>query len=279
MKKEETLRMVGRRVNLLSAISVSMLVFCVLLVLCLLLADIFYLGEKGLSRQEMLALFTSKAILRALWVSLSTSIATLIFVTITALPAGYALSRYRFPGRALINTLVDVPIFLPPVVIGVSLLAFFGSGLGAGIRDFLEGMGISLVSWLGIVICQYVISMSYGIRSVKAAFDANTHDLEEIACTLGCSRWQAFWKVSIPLAWPGIVAGCILVWARGLGVFGPVMVFVGTGPRVQVMPTMIWLELSVGSIEVSLAIAIIMLAMVGAALSLVHLLVGDRRLL
>jgi molybdate transport system permease protein len=279
MKQEEKLRMVGNKVNLLSAISVSMLVFCVLLVVCLLLADIFYLAEKGLSRQELLSLFTSKDILRALWVSLTTSIATLFFVTMTALPAGYALSRYRFPGRAIINTLVDVPIFLPPVVIGVSLLAFFGSGLGLEIREFLEGMGISLVSWFGIVMCQYVISMSYGIRSVKAAFDANTHDLEEMACTLGCSRWQAFWKVSIPLAWPGIVAGCILVWARGLGVFGPVMVFIGTGPRVQVLPTMIWLELSVGSIEVSLAIAIMMLAMVGAALTLVHLLVGDRRLL
>jgi len=279
MKQEEKLRMVGNKVNLLSAISVSMLVFCVLLVVCLLLADIFYLAEKDLSRQELLSLFTSKDILRALWVSLTTSIATLFFVTMTALPAGYALSRYRFPGRAIINTLVDVPIFLPPVVIGVSLLAFFGSGLGLEIREFLEGMGISLVSWFGIVMCQYVISMSYGIRSVKAAFDANTHDLEEMACTLGCSRWQAFWKVSIPLAWPGIVAGCILVWARGLGVFGPVMVFIGTGPRVQVLPTMIWLELSVGSIEVSLAIAIMMLAMVGAALTLVHLLVGDRRLL
>ena len=279
MKKEENLRMVGKKVNLLSAISVSMLAFCVFLVVCLLLADIFYLGGKGLSGQEMLALFTSKAILRALWISLSTSIATLVLVTITAVPAGYALSRYRFPGRALINTLVDVPIFLPPVVIGVSLLAFFGSGLGFEIKQLLEGMGISLVSWFGIVMCQYIISMSYGIRSVKAAFDAKTHDLEEIACTLGCSRWQAFWKVSIPLAWPGILAGCILVWARGLGVFGPIMVFIGTGPRVQVMPTMIWLELSVGSIEVSLAIAIIMLGMVGTGLILVHLLVGDRTLL
>lgn len=279
VKKEERLQMVEKRVNLLSTISVSILAFCVVLVVCLLLADIVYLAGKGLSGQAMLALFTSKAIVRALWISLSTSLATLFLVVITAVPAGYALSRYRFPGQAVINTLVDVPIFLPPVVIGVSLLAFFGSGPGLAIKQLLEGVGLSLVSWLGIVICQYVISMSYGLRSIKAAFDANTHDLEEIACTLGCSRWQAFWKVSVPLAWPGIVAGCILVWARGLGVFGPIMVFVGTGPRVQVMPTMIWLELSVGSIEVSLAIAIIMLAMVGTGLILVHLLVGERRLL
>jgi molybdate transport system permease protein len=140
-------------------------------------------------------------------------------------------------------------------------------------------MGISLVSWIGIVLCQYVMTMSYGIRSIKAAFDAAPRDLEQIACTLGCSQWQAFWRVSLPLARPGVIAGCILVWARGIGVFGPLMVFVGTGPRVQVMPTMMWLELSVGNIEVSLAIALIMLVMAGTGLTVVHFLLRDRSLL
>jgi molybdate transport system permease protein len=198
---------------------------------------------------------------------------------ITAIPAGYALSRYRLPGHALLDTLVDVPIFLPPVVVGVSLLALFGFGFGAQIKQALNGAGISLVSWIGVVLCQYVICMSYGIRSVKAAFDVSPTGLEEVAFTLGCSQWQAFWKVSLPLARPGVIAGCILVWARGIGVFGPLMVFVGTGPRVQVMPTMMWLELSVGNIEVSLAIALIMLVMAGAGMAAVHILVRGRNYL
>ncbi|VGO15075.1 Sulfate transport system permease protein CysW [Pontiella desulfatans] len=274
--REERLKMVGPRVNLLSVLCMGMLLFCVVIVAGLVAADVIYLAEQKFSVGEIWTLFTAKSILRALRLSLITSLTTLALVIVTALPAGYALSRYRFPGHSLCNTLVDVPIFLPPIVIGISLLAFFGFGVGNALKQALSGGGISLVSWIGIVLCQYVISMSYGIRSVKAAFDTGLRELEQVACTLGCSQWQAFWKVSLPLARPGVMAGCILVWARGIGVFGPLMVFVGTGSRVQVMPTMMWLELSVGNIEVSLAIALIMLVLIGIGLGAIHFLERDR---
>lgn len=274
--KEERLRMAGRRIEPLSVLSIGMLLFCALIVVGLVAADLFYLASKNLPASELWKFFAAADVLRALKLSLATSLTTLLLVVVTAIPAGYALSRYRFWGRALANTLVDVPIFLPPVVIGVSLLAFFGFGAGSELKQALNGAGISLVSWIGIVMCQYIICMSYGIRSIKVAFDVAPAGLEEVACTLGCSPWQAFWKVSLPLARPGVIAGCILVWARGIGVFGPLMVFVGTGPRVQVMPTMMWLELSVGNIEVSLAIALIMLVLAGAGLVAVHALVGNQ---
>jgi len=269
---EEQLRVVGRRLNGLSLLSGGMLAFCMLVVVGLVTADIFYLASKDLPLAEIWKLFTARSVVRAMRLSILTSLATLALVIVTAIPAGYALSRFRFPGRALVNALVDVPIFLPPVVVGVSLLAFFGFGLGRSLKEALTGVGISLVSGIGIVLCQYVMTASYGLRTVKAAFDAAPKDLEHVACTLGCSPWQAFWRVSLPLARPGVLAACILVWARGIGVFGPLMVFVGTGPRVQVMPTMMWLELSVGNIEVSLAIALIMLVMAGVGLTAVHFL-------
>lgn len=268
--------MAGPRVNPLSMLSMGMLIFYAALVASLIAADIFYLVSRNLSFSEGWKLFSDPAVLRAMRLSLTTSLTTFLLVAVTAIPAGYALSRYRFPGHSALNTLVDVPIFLPPVVVGVSLLALFGYGPGLAIKQALTGAGISLVSWIGIVLCQYVIAMSYGIRSVKAAFDAGIQELEQVACTLGCSPWQAFWKVSLPLARSGVLAGCILVWACGLGVFGPLMVFVGTGPRVQVMPTMIWLELSVGNLEVSLAIAMIMLLLTGAGLLTVHFLEKER---
>lgn len=276
---EESLRAVGNPVNRLSLLTGGMLALCVLLVLALVAADVLYLVTKKLTWIEIWHLFTAKTVLRALRMSMVTSLVTLVLVIVTAIPAGYALSRYRFPGRALINALVDVPIFMPPVVVGVSLLAVFGFGWGCAVKQALRGVGISLVSWVGIVMCQYIITMSYGIRSIKAAFDVAPRYLEQVACTLGCSPWQAFWRVALPLARPGVIAGCILVWARGIGVFGPLMVFIGTGPRVQVMPTMMWLELSVGNIEVSLAIALIMLLMAGTGLTVVHFLIRDRSLL
>ena len=94
--------------------------------------------------------------------------------------------------------------------------------------------------------------------------------LEPVARVLGCSEWRAFWRVSLPLARNGLIAGGVMAWARAVGVFGPIMVFVGTGPRVLVMPTTLWLELSIGNIETAIVLALIMLALAGTALTLVH---------
>jgi molybdate transport system permease protein len=206
----------------------------------------------------------------ALRMSVATSLTTLGLVMVTAVPIGYALSHYRFPGRSLVNTVVDVPIVLPPVVMGISLLAFFSFGLGNPIKRALASMDLSLASGLGIVMCQYLVAVSYCIRSAKTAFQGVDPSLEQVARVLGCSEWRAFWRVSVPLARHGLVAGGVMAWARAIGVFGPLMVFVGTGPRVLVMPTTMWLELSIGNIETAVAIALIMLALAGAALTLVH---------
>jgi len=268
--KEEQLQAVGSRLNPLSVISIGVLVVFILMIFCLIMADILYLVNKDLTTSELWSLFTTKDVINALKLSVTTSLVTLLLVILSAVPIGYALSRYKLPFQSIINTVVDVPIVLPPVVIGVSLLAFFGFGIGSSVKTALKAADISLISWVGIVICQYLISVSYCIRSIKTAFDRVELKLEHVAYTLGCSQWQAFWKISLPLAKNGVIAGSIMAWARGIGVFGPLMVFVGTSPRVQVMPTAMWLELSIGNIEVSLALALIMLVMAGSALSVVH---------
>jgi len=159
---------------------------------------------------------------------------------------------------------------LPPVVIGLSLLAFFGTPAGATIKSALKTGNWSMVSAIGIVLCQFLVSVSYAIRATKASFDSVDRQLEQVALSLGCSRLRAFRKVTLPLARNGLIAGSVMAWARAIGVFGPLMVFVGTGPRVQVMPTTMWLELSIGNIEVSLAIALVAVFMATAALAIVH---------
>jgi len=241
-----------------------------LLIVCLVGADISYLGVKKVGLYKAIELLGQERILFALRMSVVTSLTTLILVMITAVPVGYALSRFRFPGIALLNTLVDVPIVLPPVVIGISLLALFSFGVGEPIRRALASANLSLVSGVGIVMCQYLMAVSYGIRSVKTAFQGVDPVLENVARVLGCSEWQAFWRVTLPLARNGLIAGGVMAWARAIGVFGPLMVFVGTGPHVLVMPTTLWLELSIGNIETAIVIALIMLAFAGVALTLVH---------
>ena len=123
---------------------------------------------------------------------------------------------------------------------------------------------------------QFLVSVSYCIRATKASFDSVDRGMENVACTLGASSWQVFRRITLPLAGNGLIAGGVMAWARAIGVFGPLMVFVGTGPRVQVMPTQMWLELSIGNIETSLTIAIMMIVIAGTALAIVHRLVPGK---
>lgn len=241
-------------------------------ILALITADVSYLvgwlwQEPGSWWSALWALIGRDAVLAAIRLSLLSSLLSLGLILVSAVPIGYALSRYRFPGHGLANTLVDMPIVMPPVVVGVSLLALvavLGDALGR------PTWGFQLSSLLGIVLCQYLVAIAYCIRSAKAAFDLVDRELEIVARTLGYGDLRTFWSVSLPLARPGLLAGAIMAWARALGVFGPLMVVVGTGPRVKVMPTALYLELSVGNIECAVALALVMLFLAGIALFIVH---------
>lgn len=254
-----------------------MLGLFVLFVLLLVVADVVYLAGRGYGPADVWRTLTGDEVLGGIRLSLMTSMITLLLVIATAVPIGYALSRYRFPGRALINTIVDAPIVLTPVVVGLSLLAFFGTPVGGWIRELIESGGWRLDSAIGIVLCQFLVSVSYCIRATKASFDAVDAELEHVALTLGCTQWQAFRHVTLPLSRSGLVAGGVMAWARAIGVFGPLMVFVGTSPRVTVMPTSMWLELNTGNVETSLVIALVALALAGGALAVVHWLAPGRR--
>lgn len=260
----------GPRFHLLSIVSLTMVALFLLGVLILVVADLSF--TDAASFRETLG---SKDIRAAMWLTLFTSTTSLILVVLFAIPMGYALSRYQFPGHAIVDTIVDLPIVLPPLVIGVSLLVFFNTWLGRGI----EGMGLRFVYTVqGIILCQFLVSASYGIRASVAAFDGVDPRLESIALTLGCTPLQAFYRVTLPMARNGIVAGAILSWARAVGVFGPLMIFAGSvRNKTEVMPTTIYLELSIGRIEIALAVALIMLAMATVALVAIHALAPGKR--
>ncbi|MEA2013583.1 MAG: ABC transporter permease [Verrucomicrobiota bacterium] len=268
--KELLDKVVGPRINTLSISTISILFSLVFLILLLIFSDIYYLFNHNIGFIAFKEMLLRPEIISAMRMSTVTSLVSLLLILCFSIPIGYALSRFRFPGHTLMNTIVDIPLILPPVVIGVSLLAFFGSPLGAEIKFILKTMNISIISGIGIVLCQFFVSISYCIRATKASFDSIDRRLEHIALTLGCSQWQAFLNVAFPLSRNGVIAGAVMAWARAIGVFGPLMIFVGTGPRVQVMPTSIWLELSIGNIELSIVIALVMVFIAASALTIVH---------
>jgi len=241
----------------------SMLAFLGLFVvglLALFVADLSYTD-----RGSFAEILRSEQVRAALWLSLWTTALTVVLGLVFAIPSGYALSRYRFPGHSVVDSIVDLPIILPPLVVGLSLLVFFQTLPGKKIELHVARF---VFERKGIVLCQFLVSASFGIRAVKLTFDGIDPRIEHVAMTLGCTRAGAFFRVALPMAYRGIVVAAILIWTRAFGIFGPLMVLVGAvRNRTEVLPTTIYLEQSVGRIEVALAVAILMLVV--AALGLV----------
>ena len=259
----------GLRSRLFAAAAMSVVALFVGLVLVLIIADVAYIDLS--SAVEVLR---SPFIRSALWLSLWTSVLTVLIGLLFAIPMGYALSRFRFPGHAVVDSVVDLPIVIPPLIVGLSLLVFFQTGVGR----WIEASGLEFVyQRKGIVLCQFLVSASFGIRAAKLSFDGVDPRVEHVALTLGCTRAQAFFRVALPLARGGIVAGGILIWARAFGIFGPLMIFVGAVRlRTDVLPTTINLEQSVARNEVALAVAVLMLALAAVALVAIRVALGER---
>ena len=154
--------------------------------------------------------------------------------TALILPPGVALAwllaRRKWPGKSLVETLVALPLVIPPVATGLILLKLFGrrGPLGA----FLENrLGIEVVfTWAGVVLATAVMSFPLLVRAARVAFEGVDPHLEEVARTSGAGRWRTWWRITLPLARRGLVAGALLAFARALGEFGATIMVAGYIP-------------------------------------------------
>jgi molybdate transport system permease protein len=208
---------------------------------------------------------------------------TLISCTISALlsvwvatPLGYLLSRFRFRGRWLVDTLIDIPVVLPPLVIGLSLLILFhlrlpGGNLEQRLQDW-TGIRVTYAE-PAVVLAQFAVACAFAVQTMRVTFDQIDTRAEQVALTLGCRRSQAFFLVTLPQAWRGLIAALTISWARSLGEFGPILVFAGaTRMRTEVLSTTVFLELSVGQLEAAVAVSLLMVAAAMLVLGIVRLL-------
>ena len=209
--------------------------------------------EEGLIEQ-----LTQPTVAQALRLSLiTTPISTLITIGLGA-PLAFYLARRKVHGRPIIETLLDLPIVLPPAVAGLALLMTFGRrGLFGPV---LAQINVSLpFTTFAVVMAQTFVSAPFFIRSAQTGFVGVPHYLEESASDLGASNWQVFRHVTLPLAGPSLLSGVILSWARALGEFGATILFAGNfSGRTQTMPLAIYqaLESDPGS---AIAIAAILI--------------------
>jgi molybdate transport system permease protein len=238
---------------------ISGLLLMVGIIVVTLLAMITYLDVPTFTKAVISAEIIHAVVLTAITTTITTLLAVLL-----SIPAGYALSRYRFPFHALIDTIVDLPLVLPPLVAGIALLVFFGTPAGQWIEAHIMPF---VYTTQGIILAQFVPAASFCVRSMKAAYDGVDPRLEQVARTLGCSERQAFWKVTLPLARNGLVAGTIMTWARAAGEFGPILMFCGaTRYKTEVLSIAVFLNMSIGQIEMALSVTLILVIMATVAL-------------
>ncbi|MAM63328.1 molybdate ABC transporter permease subunit [Maritimibacter sp. UBA3975] len=206
------------------------------------------------------------------WQAVALSLKVAIWATLASLPLGifvaYALARWRFPGRQILNGLVHLPLILPPVVTGYLLLLTFGrqGPLGA----VLEPLGIVFAfRWTGAALAAAIMAFPLLVRAIRLSIEAVDPKLEQAAATLGASRIRVFLTVTLPLVLPGILAGAILAFAKAMGEFGATITFVSNIPgQTQTLPSAIYAFLQVPGGEssalrlVAVSIAIAMLALI-----------------
>lgn len=191
--------------------------------------------------------------------SISTALATLFGV-----PLAYWLARARFRGRALVTAVVAFPLVLPPVVSGMVLVGAVGSnGLG-GL------LGVRITGTLaGVVLAQTFVASPFVVLTARSAFERVDAHTEEAARTLGATEWGTFRRVTLPLAWRGILAGVTLAFARAAGEFGATLML-AYYPRT--LPVQIWATFSGRGLDAAFPVAVVLLALASAALVLINLL-------
>jgi molybdate/tungstate transport system permease protein len=165
---------------------------------------------------------------------------TAFFATIAGMlfgvPLAYVLARWNFPGKSIVQGLVDLPIMIPHTAMGIALLMVYGKKFFMG--SLFGKIGISFVGTeTGISLAMAYVSIPYLINAARDGFSAVNPRLERVARTLGASPWQAFFKVSLPLAKRAILTGAIMMWARGISEFGAVVIL---AYHPMVAPILIW---------------------------------------
>ena len=221
------------------------------------------------AQQEGIATsLTSNLTLQAVQLSIITSAISMVIVVALGTPFAYLLARRNSPVLKVVDSLVELPIVLPPVVAGVAMLMAFGrQGI---IGPPLATLGITLpFTTTAVVFAQIFVAAPFYIRAAKLGFQSVATDYEDISQTLGVSPWKTFWRITLPLAGPSVLSGLALAWARAISEFGATLMFAGnlTG-KTQTMPLAIMtaMESDLGS-----ALALSVLLLIGALLVLVVL--------
>ncbi len=250
-------------------IIVGTLTVSILFALVLIISTVKYIKWK-----HFVNILFSNEILFALKLSLFVSTLASVIAIIFALPVSYALSRFRFPGKDIIDTVFDIPIILSPIAIGAILLIFFNNTV---IGRFVENHIVRFTFEIpGIVLAQFVVVSALAVRLLKSTFDSIDPRYESVIRTLGATRFQGFFHVTLPMARHGIVAAFIITWARAIGEFGATLTLAGaTTMKTETLPIAIFLSFAKADVQQAMIIILILLSIAVGVLLLIRKLSGE----
>ena len=194
----------------------------------------------------------------ALLLSVRTTSISMLIIIIIGTPAAYVLARADFPGKRIVDTLVDIPAVLPPSAAGIALLLTFGRfGL---VGQYLNVFGVTLsFTTVAVVIAEVFVAGHFYVRQATVGFAGVRRDVEEAAMVDGAGRFSAFTKVTVPLAFPALIVGAMMAWARALGEFGATVIFAGSFRGVtQTIPLAIFAEFQ-NNIDAAVALSVLVL--------------------
>ncbi|TWT46336.1 Sulfate transport system permease protein CysW [Thalassoglobus neptunius] len=241
----------------------------VVLILAMLSADFAYMVRETGADQEFYSSESSTVVTErsnpiveslsdpkvqySIWLSMTSCTFSALLSLLVAVPMGYLMSRYRFPGHGLVDAILDIPIVLPPLVVGLSLLILFQ------FPPFAYFAREVVYQVPAVIVAQFSVACAFSVRTMKSTFDHINPRCEQVAISLGCSKAQAFGGVVLPEARRGILTAFTLAWARSLGEFGPLLIFAGaTRMKTEVLSTTVFLEMNVGNLQGAVAVSLIM---------------------
>jgi molybdate transport system permease protein len=227
------------------------------------------------SPADLLSNLVDPQVAQAIQVSMTTTLIATAATFVFGTPLAYLLARRRFAGRSIVDTLVDLPMLLPPAVAGVALLVTFGRrGL---LGPYLTDAGITIAfTQVAVIMAEIFVASPFFVKSAISAFAAVDRELERAAAVDGASPLRAFLSVTVPLSISALFGGLVMTWARALGEFGATIIFAGNFPgRTQTMPLAIYIGFEL-DLKIALTLSAVLLAIAFAVLLLVKAVLRQR---
>lgn len=217
----------------------------------LILSLFYFVGGKGFWEA-----LTHPNTLFSIRLSLIAATVATFFAVIIGLPSAYALSRFEFKGKQILDTFLEIPIIMSPIALGASFLVFFNTPLG----ELIQEKGIYFVFEVpGIILAQFATIAGLATRLMKASLDEISPRYEAVARSLGSSPWQAFYRITLPLSFKGLIASMILSWAKALGEFGATVTLAGAMPgKTETMPIAIFTALASANTDKTIVLILIL---------------------